>query len=109
MERVLGPLLAVLFFAYGIAQIVAGFIGIDAAIGTFWAGALLFLAFVFRFMLPLTIGAFWCAFKVWHWHWALAVIFAAPGLLFLIPGIALQIGEWWTTAKERREERRNAP
>jgi hypothetical protein len=24
--------------------------------------------------------------NVWHWHWALALLFAAPGLAFMIPG-----------------------
>ncbi len=48
---------------------------------------------VFRFTLPITIGAFFGAMDVWSWHWGLAALFAAPGLAFLIPGVILSIIE----------------
>ena len=75
-----------LFFVYAFAQIVAGFAGIDYHTSIVWAwvalGALLFL----RFSLPITVGAFFGAMDVWGWPWYLALIFAAPGLLFIVPG-----------------------
>lgn len=76
-----------LAIAFGLLQIAAGFIGIEESIGTGWAWAALIATFVFRFTLPLTVGAFLCAMNVWEWHWLAAAAFAAPGLLFIIPGI----------------------
>lgn len=83
----------ILFIVYGIAQIVAGYVGIDFHFGAVWAGVAIFAAFMFRFTLPITIGAFFGAMDVWHWHWALAALFAAPGLAFIIPGVIMSIIE----------------
>lgn len=82
-----------LFLVYGIAQIVAGYVGIDFHLGAVWAGIATVAALMFRFTLPITIGAFFGAMNVWHWHWALAALFAAPGLAFIIPGVIVAIIE----------------
>lgn len=76
-----------LFLAYGIAQIYAGFIGIEYHLGSFWAWTSVAVALLMRFTLPATIGAFYGAMDVWHWHWALAAVFAVPGLLVMVPGV----------------------
>lgn len=73
------------FLAFAIAQLIAGFVGIEHGLGVFWAWVAVIFAFVFRFTPPITIGAFFGAINVWHWHWAAAAMFAAPGLLFIIP------------------------
>lgn len=85
--------LFVLVIVYGIAQIVAGYLGIDFHFGAIWAAVAIIASLMFRFTLPLTIGAFFGAMDVWEWHWALAALFAVPGLIFLIPGIMLSIME----------------
>jgi len=77
----------VAFIAFGIAQFTAAFVGIEHGIGFFWACAALVVCFLFRFTLPITIGAFFGAMNVWGWHWLLAALFAVPGLLFVIPGM----------------------
>lgn len=83
----------IIFMGYGIAQLVAGYIGIDFHFSALWAGVAIFSALMFRFTLPITIGAFFGVMDVWHWHWALATLFAAPGLALLIPGVILSIVE----------------
>ena len=83
----------ILFIFYGIAQIVAAYVGIDLHFGAVWAGVAIFAAFMFRFTLPITIGAFFGAMDVWHWHWAFSALFAAPGLAFVIPGVIMSIIE----------------
>ena len=83
----------ILFIVYGIAQLVLGYAGIDFHLGAVWAGIALFGALIFRFTLPITIGAFFGAIDVLHWHWALAALFAAPGLAFIIPGVIISIVE----------------
>lgn len=93
MQTLLGVGGFVLFMGYGILQIVAGYIGINFHFGAVWAIVAVLAALMFRFTLPITIGAFFGAMDVWGWHWGFALLFAAPGLAFLIPGLFLKIME----------------
>lgn len=83
----MGVVFGVVIFIFGIAQFVAGYQGIAYELGPWWAFGGLFLAFALRFTLPITIGSFFGAWHVWHWHWALALLFAAPGLLLVTPAL----------------------
>ena len=87
MSTVLGIVGFPAFIVFGIAQLVAGFAGIEHDLGVGWAWGALIATLMFRFTLPMTIGAFFGAMNVWGWHWALAALFAAPGLLLVIPGV----------------------
>jgi len=87
MSAYLGLIGFLVFTTFGISQIYAGFIGIEYLYGSFWAGVAVFIAVTIRFTIPMTIGAFVCALKVWGWHWFFAAIFTAPGLLFIMPGM----------------------
>lgn len=60
--------LMIVFMAYGIVQIYAGYVGIDFHLGAIWAILALAAAFLFRLTLPITIGSFFCATDVWGWH-----------------------------------------
>lgn len=84
-----GCVFMILITVYGLAQLRAGFVGIDHHLGTNWAWCAVAAAFIFRFSLRITIGSFFGAMNVWGWHWAGAFAFAAPGLAFMalmIPG-----------------------
>jgi hypothetical protein len=72
--------------AYSLFYLYTGFDGLTEAAGTGWALAAVVLLVTLRFLLPLTIGAFLCASEVWHWHWAGALVWAAPGLAMVLPG-----------------------
>lgn len=74
------------FLVYASAQIVTGFIGIEYHTSIVWAWVALGAAFFLRFSLPITIGSFFGAMDVLGWPWYLALIFAAPGLLLVVPG-----------------------
>lgn len=86
--------MAFIFYAFALvfivglslANIVVGFMGIENEWGFGWAVGAIFLALLFRFTLPLTIGAFYGALNIFGWHWFFALLFAAPGLALLIPG-----------------------
>ena len=91
MNAVLGIAGFLAFLAFGISQLVAGFVGIEHGIGAGWAWGALIAALMFRFTLPITIGSFFGAMNVWGWHWALAALFAAPGLAFVIPGVLASV------------------
>ncbi len=88
MRALLGAGLAAfaLFVVYGVAQIYAGFLGIEHHLGAIWAWLAIVASLLFRFTLPITVGAFFGAMNVWGWPWPLAAVFAAPGLLLIIPG-----------------------
>ena len=81
--------IAVLIF--GIAQFIAGYAGIDYHFGSGWAVGAIIASLFFRFTLPITIGAFFGAMDVWGWHWSLSALFAAPGLIFVIPGVIASV------------------
>jgi hypothetical protein len=83
--------------ALGIAQLIAGYMGIQHHLGTVLAIIALFLAFFARFTLPITVGAFFGAMNVWGWHWFWALIFTLPGLAFMalmIPGALATALPW---------------
>ena len=82
-----------LFFVYGAAQIYASYLGIEYELGAWWATIAIVLSLMFRSSLLIMIGAFLGAFYVWEWHWFWALAFAAPGLLLIVPGAAVQIFE----------------
>jgi hypothetical protein len=82
-----GTLATIFFFGFGIIQVVAGYIGIEHEFGSGWAIAAITLFIILRFSLPLMFGMFFCALNVWGWHWFWALLFTAPGLIFLIPGM----------------------
>lgn len=78
---------ALLLIPLGLLQIFAGYVGLAETIGHGWAFGALAVFFVLGFSLPMTVGTFLCATEVWGWHWAGGLLLAAPGLLFLVPGV----------------------
>jgi hypothetical protein len=79
------------FVCWGISQFIAGYEGISSYAGTGWAIAAIVVSFMFRFILPITIGAFYGALVIWNWPWYWALIFAAPGLVLVIPSILTSV------------------
>jgi hypothetical protein len=87
MKYVIGILALAGFFAFAAAQMAAGYAGIENGLGQAWALVAVASALLLRFTLPITIGAFFGALHVWGWHWALALCFTIPGLIFVLPGV----------------------
>jgi hypothetical protein len=79
------------FVCWAIAQFIAGYGGISNYAGSGWAIAAIVVSFIFRFTLPITIGAFYGAMTVWDWPWYYALLFSAPGLALVLPGILMSI------------------
>ena len=91
MGSILGVIGFILFIGFGVAQLAIGFMGIEHDANSFWAWTAVIAALGFRFTLPITIGSFFGALNVLGWHWSLAALFAAPGLLFVIPGMLVSM------------------
>ena len=85
LEHFLYIIWAVILIGFGILQLVIGCLGIAAVYGGGWAVATFFSAVAFRFTVPIVIGCYLYAHNIWGWHWIFSAIFAAPGILFMIP------------------------
>lgn len=81
-----GAFIVVVVLVFAFFQARAGFVGIQFHMGSWWAWGSL-LALCAGFALPITVGAFFGAMDVWKWHWSLAALFAAPGLLVAVPAL----------------------
>lgn len=97
----LGFMFYILMTVFGLAQLFVGYIGIEEHLGTFWAWSALAAVFFLRFTLPITIGTFFGAMDVLGWHWALALIFTAPGLIFVVPGMIVTLFDWFNGRQEQ--------
>lgn len=80
----LGCLWMIGIVAYGLTQLAAGYLGLTHHLGIFWAILAIIATFMLRFPLPVTIGAFFGAMNVWGWPWYGALLFAFPGLAFMV-------------------------
>lgn len=76
----------------GVLQLITGIIGVNHVAG--WIGIVVACAIssLFRIELPFMIGTFICAYSVWRWPLPLALLFAAPGLLFFLPDVVASLG-----------------
>lgn len=87
----IGLAFAAVVIGFSIFTLGAGWAGLEHAFGGWWGIAGVVLALVFRFTLPISVGVFFCARDIWHWHWAFSLLLAAPGLLLMIPGLVRSI------------------
>lgn len=94
MKDIFIGLSIILFLCYGIFQLGAGWAGIEEVHGNIWGILAIGLALFLRFTLPIVYGCFLCAYYIWGWHWALAALFASPGLLFMIPALIAAVMEF---------------
>ena len=79
-----------LFVVVAICYYIAiGLNGIEYRFGKIYMYIALILCLVLRFFLPISIGIFFCALDLWHWHWIFALLLAAPGFVLVIPGLTL--------------------
>jgi len=86
----MGALMAVVgmiaFGLFGLLQLVVGFHGLEIQFGPMWAYIGAGLALL-RFTPFIVVGAYFGAVDIWGLHPSLAVLFAMPGLLLMVPGI----------------------
>jgi len=77
----------ILFLLLGLAQLGVGAIGVEHFFGEVWMYVAIFAAILFRITLPITIASFFGATEVLGWHWLVALLFAAPGLVIATPAL----------------------
>ena len=86
-----GFLGCLLMLAIGLLTIGMGYTGIAEEFGIGWGVAALGAGIVFRFTLPLVVGVFFFVTNQLDWHWSIAVLICAPGLVFMIPGLVMEM------------------
>lgn len=87
-EGTVGLAVVLGFVAFSVFMIGAGWAGIENQFGAVWGWLAVIAGLLLRFTLPLAVGVFFCARDIWGLHWILALLIAAPGLAFMIPGLA---------------------
>ncbi|HEY6453365.1 MAG TPA: hypothetical protein VIX87_12290 [Steroidobacteraceae bacterium] len=73
--------------AMRVARLLAGIIGLQYALGTACALISAAVLILWRFTPPIRIGAFVAAVYLWHWPWFAGLLFAAPRLVLVLPGL----------------------
>ena len=79
------------YVAFGIFQLVLGYMGIDHYLGSVWAIIALIGLVFFRMAWPFTIGTFFGAIGVLEWHWFWALCITVPGIMFVIPSVMIGV------------------
>lgn len=99
----LGCVLAIFSLVLGICQLVVGLLGIDYHLG-WWGiiGAVVLLLWL-RFTIPITVGAYFGAVDVLGWPWWGGLLFAFPGIVFMVPSVMASLFDWRRERASRRE------
>jgi len=87
MKPVIAIIAVAALIAIRVARLVIGTIGLHYELGIACAiiGAASLL--LFRFTWFIRIGAFMALISLWRWPWFAALVFAAPRLVLMIPGV----------------------
>lgn len=81
-----------LAFCVAIAVLCAfAWFGLESAFGWEWAIAGILLSVVVRINFPVVIGLYYYAYNIWCWPMPESIAFALPGLLIIIPSIAIEV------------------
>ena len=93
----------IIVFTYQFSLIYAGFIGIQMHMGTIMGILSIIVLLLFRFPIPIMIGAYFAAHDIWHWEWYWALLFSSPGLLLIAPVMMIAlILDWWPYKKKNQ-------
>jgi hypothetical protein len=95
MKPVIAIIAVSALIAIRVARLVIGTIGLHYALGI--VGAIIGVASVllFRFTWFIRCGAFLALISLWHWPWFAALLFAAPRIILMIPGLAATARAKW--------------
>jgi hypothetical protein len=87
MKSVLAIIAVAALYAIRLARLVIGIIGLHHEFGIACAilGAACLL--LFRFTWFIRLGAFLALVGLWRWPWFVALMFAAPRVVLMIPGL----------------------
>lgn len=82
-----GSAIAIIMLVVGIVQFITGYLGLYHSLGWFWGLVASIIAGMLRLEFPFMIGTYIFFAYALEWPWPVAALIAAPGLLFLVPGV----------------------
>ncbi len=86
-----GYVLGLAFCAAGLVLCWFAWTGLEHEYGWQWSLAGVALSILIRINFPLIVGLFLYAHNIWGWDTATSVAFATPGLLLLLPSVAIEV------------------
>jgi hypothetical protein len=102
IREFLGYLLGVAFCIGGLVLCGIAWSGIEMEYGWKLALAGVFVSILIRINFPLIVGLYLYAHNIWGWPPPEALAFAAPGLLLLLPSVAMEVFSVLVGAPARR-------
>ena len=77
-----------LLAGFRLARCGIALMGLAQLLGAVWASLLVLIVVLAGFNWVLRVAAFVTVLHRWHWPWPVAVLFAAPRLVLVLPGLA---------------------
>jgi len=87
MKSLVAVATLILLAAFRLSRAVIGTVGLEHDLGLLCAVLGAASLALFRFTLPIRVGAILGLIGLWGWPWYAALLFAAPRLLLLLPGL----------------------
>jgi len=95
MKPVIAIIAMAALVAIRLARLAIGTIGLDYELGMVCAIIGAASLVLFRFTWFIRIGAFMALISLWHWPWFAALLFAAPRVVLMIPGLLATVLAKW--------------
>jgi thiamine transporter ThiT len=86
-----GYLLGMAFCVLAVAACGLAWLGLEAEFGWQWALGAVVVGVIFRINIALPVGMFFYASHAWAWPLPQALAFSAPGLLLVLPTLAISL------------------
>ncbi len=91
IREFLGYMLGIAFCIGGLVLCGIAWSGLQMEYGWQWALAGVAVSVLIRINFPLIVGLYLYAHNIWGWSTPEALAFAAPGLLLLLPSVAMEV------------------
>lgn len=86
-----GYTLGLVFCLAAMAMCAVAWVGLEDEFGWRWALGGVVISVLIRINFPLLVGMFLFAHNIWDWPMLESVAFALPGLLLIMPSIAVDV------------------
>jgi hypothetical protein len=91
MREFCGYMLGLAFCAMALVLCAIAWFGLQDMFGWQWAIGGILLSLVVRINFPVVVGLYYYAYNVFGWPMPESIAFALPGLLIILPSVAMSI------------------
>ncbi len=86
-----GYVLGLAFCAVAVILSAIAWFGLEGMFGWKWALSGIVVSLVVRINFPIIVGLYYYAFNILGWPMPESIAFAVPGLIFIVPSVAVHI------------------